>query len=249
MFAGIVTGGFVAAVLVISYCCVRGGIKQLFYGLRAYLLNGTYLQITPKYDLKEQLFSEACQLIPGVFCFMILTGIWLILKERRKLYQRSILAVLIIFYVYGIYKEVTVFAAAMIYHCFYEGVFAYFFLKDAREGKSGLVIITICSGLWYVVSSVLNIYGFGLRQYILTAACVMSLWMLYLMVKEIVPRVASFIGIALAVCFTVAEFKTVYGCMYRDEPIEQLTCKVEDGIWKGCYTTEERKDEIFFWNA
>lgn len=51
-------------------------------------------------------------------------------------------------------------------------------------------------------------------------------------------------GIYLSVLLSVAGLFQVYTYIYRDEPVAQLTERIESGIYKGLYTTAQRKEFV-----
>lgn len=48
-------------------------------------------------------------------------------------------------------------------------------------------------------------------------------------------------GIVLSALLTLSSLLNLYCCIYRDHPVRELTARVEYGIYRGLYTTPERK--------
>lgn len=48
-------------------------------------------------------------------------------------------------------------------------------------------------------------------------------------------------GMVLSVLLTLSSLLHMYCCIYRDQPVRELTARVEHGIYRGLYTTPERK--------
>lgn len=249
--SGFVTGNILMAVATISYCSVKGnGIYSIYSGLKCFLLDGAYQNIIPHYNFVDALFQQFIAYKNMWICLMVLGFLKIIFliipvsDKKQSFYQNSAI-IMLVFFGMGIcqsfkYGDLNY----LIYGTFFCGIFLYLFL--GREQKyEGIAIVIFINVLWYYLASLGNIYGFYGRQYILMLSTTISLWGGYLLCKDhsVQIRVGVYC-VAIACCIMVVYSN--YNNVYRDEEISNLDTKVEEGVWKGCYTTEEQKDAIGF---
>lgn len=102
--------------------------------------------------------------------------------------------------------------------------------------------VSIAYFITYVFSSWTNIYGFGSREYWLMIPTCMTAIAVCMNIKKIVVQQTA---LALVISFLVlCKMKDTYEYVYRDAQIEELNTKINRGIWRGLYTTEERAEEV-----
>lgn len=249
--SGFVIGNILMAIITISYCSVKGnGIYSIYYGLKCFLLDGAYQNIIPRYDFVDALLEQfiayknmwICLSVLGVLKIFFL---FVPVSAKKQSFQKSTAITILVFFLWGICQG---FEHGnlnyLIYGTFFCGIFLYLFL--GREQKyEGIAIVIFINVLWYYLASLGNIYGFYGRQYILMLSTVVSLWGVYLLYKDrSVQRRIGVYCMAIACCIMV--IGSNYSNVYRDEEIIELDSKVEEGVWKGCYTTQEQKDGIDF---
>ena len=167
------------------------------------------------------------------------------ISDKKEIFLRISEAIILVCFLWGICKGFRYSNLNyLVYETFFCGVFLYLFL--GREQKyEGIATIIFINVLWYYLASLGNIYGFYGRQYILMLSTVASLWGVYLLCKE--RSVQIRVGVyCLAIACCIMVICSNYNNVYRDEEMINLDSKVEEGVWKGCYTTKERKDAITF---
>lgn len=249
--SGFVIGNALMAIITISYCSIKGnGIYSIFYGLKCFLIDGAYQNITPHYNFIDALSQQfiayknmwICLAVLGVIKILFL---FVPVSAPKQSFQKSTAITILVFFLWGIcqgFEHGNLYY--LIYGTFFCGIFLYLFLGKQQQYE-GVAIIILINVLWYYMASLGNIYGFYGRQYILMLSTVVSLWGVYLLCKD--RRVQIRIGVycmAIACCILV--ICSNYSNVYRDEEINKLDSKVEEGVWKGCYTTKEQKEGIDF---
>ncbi len=248
---GFVIGNILMAILTISYCAIKGnGIYSIYYGLKCFLMDGAYQNITPHYNFVDALLEQFIAYKNMWLCLILLGGIKLFSKfipffDKQQIFYQISGVIVSACFLGGIYEGFRYGSLTyLVYGTFFCGIFLYLFL--GREQKyEGIAIVIFINVLWYYLASLGNIYGFYGRQYILMLSTVASLWGGYLLCRD--KRVQIRVGVycmAIACCIMV--ICSNYSNVYRDEEISNLDSKVEEGVWKGCYTTKEQKEGIDF---
>lgn len=254
-----ITGLAGIAVIVVAYCAIfGGGIGGIINGLKCTLADGTYWKIEKKFILKDSIKNQIYSFSGMMKCFILLVINWLFLR-KKKVYKGMTLFILSVFFIYGLYCGIAdkTFLARMVYYCSFEGVFSFIFL-----GKGGkrweIFLISAMNFIMYFVSSVTNVWGFAGRQYLLIISGMLSLFSLYYGIKDIISdplsdniagklKHVAVLPIVICVIMVITIINFNFTFVYRDADISQLTEKVESGIWKGIYTTPERKTEVAFY--
>lgn len=267
LFLGIVLGGFLSAILVIGWCCFRGGFSAFLYGMRAWLLDDYYFKIQPRHTFEEDIRFLFRYMVPAYLFFAIVFIFRLLFSKNNKAFSFS-LAVLISLFLAFAWKYYPGYSSGLpvgfIRFTWFQS-FCFFFFKKKEQNKIYLLAANILFVSVYLFSSFANVYGFGIgRDYWLIVPMVLTcLSLLELAPWEflsgfcfILPSKSReercvFFQTLVYRCFSILmilvfilQYKSAVKYVYRDEALPELTAKVESGIWKSCYTTRERAGSI-----
>lgn len=233
-------GGIIVIIVLVLFCCIRGGgIGNLIYGLNMYLKNGAYFKIPPQISFMGKLFQLFKSLRSLGYCLVCLFVIRFVFCKKTELYESIVKLLLAGFLIYGLHS------GNLINNSWFEAPLAYVFLR--KKDKKLLIIseIVILYVLSYWGASLTNIYGATGRNYWLFVPMICSYLALYdvirwsLLMKQIVFYFSMIV-------VTLFWYRLACSNVYRDEPIKNLDRQIETGIWKGCYTTQDRAEEVIW---
>lgn len=262
---GILLGVAISAALVIGWCCIRGGISGFLYGMKVWLVDNYYFKLESRHSFAGDLRYLLPFLRPAYVFFLAVLGLRLLFLKKEKAFSFLLVALILLFLLYGalnpgfrngIPKEFYRFA-------WFES-FGLIFCRRIDRCRFFVMLTTALNAVVYLFSSFTNIYGFSGREYWLVVPVSMSCLSLLLLVpwdaaaevnllfpsrtsEERRALFRSFVHgcfVLLIVLVFLLQLRASFLYSYRDAPVDQLTVKVESGIWKSCYTTEERAGDV-----
>lgn len=238
---GYIGGGCLTALLVIIVCSVKGGgISQLLQGLEYLLKDGGY------FKLSSQLTAKQCWkylyefLEPFLVGTVLTVGCFLILRKHEQLYRNFFSVIVILFGGIGLIKGFSDYKFFISYTWFW-GLLIFFSLPKERRKQFNIQFLFDVMILYiamYIFSCMTNHYKVIGREYFLFIPCVLTYIMLYQVMDWYKVKEAIFCILSIgAMCVMI---NNSYGYIYRDDIVENLDTRVQQGIWKGCYTTKAR---------
>ena len=267
LFLGIVLGGFLSAVLVVGWCCLRGGFSAFVFGMRAWLTDCYYFKIEPLHTLGEDIRYLVRYMVPAYLFFAVVAVLRLLFSKNDRAFSFST-AVLIVCFLAGAWKYYPGYSQGFpvgFFRFSWFQPFCFLFFREKDRNRIYLLVAAALFVLVYLFSSFANIYGFGnSREYWLIVPMVLSClsllnlapWEfvsesgLFLPSKTQEERCAFFRALVYR-CFSILmilvfllQYKSAVRYIYMDEALPELTVKVESGIWKSCYTTREKAESI-----
>lgn len=244
---GYIGGGCLLAILVIGYCFLKSGVNGFINGMDCLLHDVAYFKIESYASLKSNLLYLIRFLVPCFCClfFFTLCKLGMCKKNLHQQLETALKYISIAFLLIGLVNGFGDFKLLTSW-CWFETPLLYFFSLDKNRHK--LLFPTIVVFFYfsvYIFSSFANIYGFGVREYWLYIPSItsfLSIFILYIC-ESYCKKTYTFLYTGVLI-FTLIMIKHSYTFVYRDEPVGSLTYQVESGIWKGCYTTEQRAQEV-----
>lgn len=246
-----IIGNTIAAVSVIGWCCVQGSILGFLNGIKVFLTEQAYFQIEKHHALGEDVayvFDYCKPLLGALILLAALRGLKKKFFSQKRLYMYDTVIVCAVCILTGIIKGLYFGSYAyLIRFGWFEAILMALFTEGIVEDKKKEVIRRLAwiSGLYfgvYILTSATNVYGFGGREYWLIIPTVLGCLSWYFALDDKLPIFVAVFFINLLLGFLLV--KQSYGYVYRDQPIANLTEKIDDGIWKGCYTTPERAKNV-----
>ena len=245
---GIFVGVLIMAIIVIGYACACGGAKNFVNASYFFCRDFGYFKIKPEVSLSDNLTYLAKFIAPFLLCIFLCMICQLIYQKIKKtsIYKYTVLGILCVFLVYGLFCGYTNYTL-LIKYSWFEAVIGSLFLENSvpKEKKCmNFKMVFICATYFsgYLVSSFLNVYGFGAREYWLLVPTVISYYFLYSQIKKyFVSRIIFDLGI---VSLSFVLMCQAFNYVYRDDAMSQLNTRIENGVWKGLYTTELRAESI-----
>ena len=238
---GVLLGVGLTALLVIGWCCLRGGAERLIYGLFVNVSDLGYFQKgAAKVEKSSTLFMLwRYSIIPLQFVALAV-ALRLLLRRREKLLRIALTVLALVFMIYGL-RTGWRWQRLMILNCWFEFLILPLF---PGEGKKRLALygIALLYVLLFVISSLGNIYGVEGREYWLIVPCILSC----LTFMIVIPNrfVGRSVFTALIACFFLIQCRYSWNQIYRDAPVSEHTATISSGIWKGCKTTEDRARDV-----
>lgn len=249
LLLGFMAGGLAAAVIVVGWVCIRGGVGKFIYGFYALIKDLTYFKIQSRHGLKADIEYLAKYMRPAFIYF----GIVLLLRIPvipKATASRLIRLAAWAFLLYGLGRtlyEVARYDVSfkdiqrLVKYSWFES-FGLALMPEKENREPQFFFAAILYVLVYLFSSYSNVYGFGSREYWLIMPAAISYISAYRMVSYCICfRITLLAGLAM---FFLVQRLLSYNYVYRDSPIKTLTTKVDAGIWKGCYTTESRAKDV-----
>lgn len=236
-------GNAIMTIIVVGWCCIVGGTGDLIAGMQALIGDMAYFKITGhrNYENDWEYINELC--IPVIY-FTFLT---LIFKMVKSQYCKIVLYGMLILSIACGGHELLSSGICM------ESVKWFWFVpidvallgdispQYARIVK-GFAITTVWYIIVYLFSSAGNILGFGSREYWLMVPCILGVLSLYYAIEhKLLAYIGAFVGI---IVIGIGLIRSNYNFVYRDQEFPELNTVVESGIWKGCYTTPSRAENI-----
>lgn len=241
---GFICGGIVAAILVVGWCCFRVGVFKFINGLQYWFVDCPYFKLESDPFSSENFLELFSFLKIFILCIVFAYIMRRILKQDEvyESFLYILLTVLLILgYVQCLYTNDF---KVLTYWGWFEPIVLYMFLPNSlqrRRMRLFSFIIVLYSSV-FLFSSFGNIYGFGSREYWLYIPLIFSIAIIFSRdMKSVRTKIFFRISIIL---IAIMMIQLSYGYVYRDEQISDLTVKVESGIWKGLYTTENRALDV-----
>lgn len=237
---GYICGGSISAVLVIGWCCFRGGIHEFIRGLGYWLNDCAYFQIEIDF-FSDRNIADFFSYFKMFICCIVLAFILRFLVKENEKYEKLLYILLSFFLICGFVKcYYTRSVLTLIYWGWFEPIVLYLFspspMLKKRIKPYVFIIILYCSVLLF--SSFGNIYGFIGREYWLYIPLIISIMLLLgHNIENILTKFLVRFGILVLALLMI---RSSYASVFDDEPISNLTERIESGIWKGLYTTKER---------
>ncbi|WP_026520218.1 hypothetical protein [Butyrivibrio sp. FCS006] len=261
-FWGFIIGGVIATVLVILFCCIKGGINNFLLGLKYFFRDQSYYDVidTRGVNPVENTILLLKYLWPAVIAVGGVAAISIFLKQQKLLANRIIMWI-----------SCGAFICSLGFLIKYSGTG----LSMIRTTKYGWYIVLLLRFLdysdvkikrniqfisYYVISMLLihilqgytTAYGFmgGGRSWwnfnsFLLGGCCIYLCFLDVYRTDDFKRNSCYWGIVISAFFvSIMMMRGANMYAFRDMSVPQLTCKVNSGVWKGCYTTEQRAKMI-----
>lgn len=240
-------GTIAAAVAVVGWCCLKGGIKDFIKGLWIWLNDSAYFKVVAKHTLANDLTYLAS------FCKPFLLSLLISFLFRKFFYKytKMIYCYLAVLFLWGLKSAFMIPSGynsikALVKYLWFIPFVVLLAVKMNSFQKKIVINICIFNVIYFVIylfASFSNIYGFIAREYWLYIPSVFSMVLLLHMVKDNigVAYLGWYAGILLMGFLTV---KIAYEDVYRDVSIDCQNAVVSSGIWKGCYTTAERAQAV-----
>ena len=252
MFTGFIVGCGIMTVAVVGYCCILGGgVEELVEGLIFMFSDMGYFKIEGVPFL-DKVIALRGFLKPFAACMTAAFGLKLIFFKKQDLYRYILVVLLYSFAFYGICKGWSGYPsgyARMISWCWFETIILSIFYPEDKHKKyiHALSLTVIVYFLVYVFVSFTNISGFGSRAFWLFVPSVLTYIGLYIVCRGNRFRPCCYETLLTISMLTLGAcmIKTSYGYVFDDEAVQMLDARVDSGIWKGLYTTEEKRNYIY----
>lgn len=246
-FYGYAFGGGITAIFVISNCCIQSGFKEFGRSLGFWLNDSAYFKVGKLVSAQSMIKELLCFLFPFLLSLIVLYIIRKLVREI-KIYEKIVYFYLIGCVCYGIIhyvfnKDLNV----MLYWCWFETLLLTLFLpqRDSRKQLKNFSIVILAYVVTFLFSSFGNIYGFSGRGYWLLIPVIVT-FVSFIWGEEKTERNVFYYKCIKAgvYIFSLILIVETFSHVYQEKPIKELTYRVESGIWKGMYTTEEKAKEI-----
>lgn len=269
-FLQLIMGNILAATVIIGWCCIRSGISDFISGLQVLFTKVAYFRIESMHTVSDDAAYMIEYLEPLKVVF-ILCVIAFVIYKIGIISFRHYKWLIVLINVFCLLEGGTrSFQERNYEHIIRFGwfgsiVIAFFLVLIVGNGtantggdqtKSEKEEALFCSKIItsfayiavlyfgvYLFTSATNVYGFGDREYWLIIPLLLGIMAL----GFVMQRGARVIGFACSVGMLLCSVLLInqnYGFVYRDSPLAELTERVDYGIWKGCYTTPERADNV-----
>ena len=257
------TGVLIVAVLACGYLIIKGdGIVSFINGIETILFLNPYFSLktntatTIFNDLKKIWFVITPQIELGGMILMIEGGYLYLcckyMRERIKDYFTAfaIWPAYILYLIFSGYKYKGDIKEAFIVLCVPVLLLLGFIFKTNKKEKkfckSLVYFIVINEIYWLIIAGLSTRDGIYGRVFALTGSVFVFMIISYYSLDSLNIRsgVKSSLLIGTAIIITMSSFVALYSYVYRDAPIFQLNSKVDNGIYKGLYTTEQRKNGV-----
>lgn len=241
---GYILGGTLFAVGFICYVFLAAGVRQFINGMYILLNDFGYFQITKKYTLEGVVATYWVLLKPCLVYFLVLIGIFLCCRKNNNLRESISTGFILLLEIYGLYAGRDVGSYTMAgYFIHVIPLIMCFFPEKRREMKwqlSAIVVGVYVSAFLFVIHN--NVFGTTGRQYWFYVPIVMTILMTASLINQ--EMFKSFYVVGMSAVLFALFLRFNYINIYRDAPFLELTTRIERGIWKGCYTTEERASDV-----
>lgn len=239
-----ILSGTITACIFFLWLFSRGSMELLNSGLKGMFssphetgkggMNALFL-IKTFYEPIRTYFTAVSEKLPGFYIVFFII-IVLMVKNKKKFWNSFLL---LAFLVVNTYISINSIGHLIV------GDFAAFIIfigfSDKRVWKKYLIF-------WVVVISFILTYCFTSDNCDIFTAFGAAGQMVFFLIgiilsdREIVPHKG--VAILIMMILSVSAMLYVYTYVYRDEPVKELSVRVEDGIYKGLYTTQGRKQFV-----
>lgn len=255
---GIILGGILAAFIVIIYCSIRGGFAYFIMGIQYFVRDQAYFDSATSHkvsfvDSTAYLFQY---MKPAMVALLIVLILRFLLRKRLDIFNK-----LTVTY-FGYVLLMAVFHLSKYNGSTYElemaTKYGWFIpllsllLDSNSETKKKFeysAYITLSYVAVYIFQGYTSNYGFNSRSYWNLIPLILSVYVLFTCISEEFGTirfayVKLFAESAICLCIALFVVRGAYRYVYRDMPCQHLDTMVEEGIWKGCYTTSERASTV-----
>ena len=119
LLRGLLLGVGFSALLVVGWCCLRGGAERLLYGLYAMIEDYDYFKYERKVSLGDTLYMIWRYSIPAIRFTALAVGARLLLRRREQLLRTVLWTLALGFMLYGLYTGLR-WIRLMILNCWFE---------------------------------------------------------------------------------------------------------------------------------
>lgn len=123
----------------------------------------------------------------------------------------------------------------------------FLYYSDKIELRKTIVVtstVTLLYFVTYLFASWTSNYGFGEREFWLSIPTCMTVYSICVLIGADNPYIGRIVLIIGLLCIAFISIKKAFSYVYRDDSMDQLNYRVESGIWKGLYTTEQRSKDV-----
>ena len=249
--AGILTGWFLTWFIIICTIGVKYGFESFFLWVKMYLNQGYFL-IGNLWNFRRSVKGIKLLFKYAVKMFILLGVIKLL--TRKKIFESfliiSVLSLITIGIVFSIRKNDHYEIILSRFSWFLPILYGLYTTKKNFYNKPIMIIYLAYLSVYFSVSYT-TASGFGPgKAYWLFAPILLTIIMLYnyciINLKDKLNSYSFYIIIKcwiICIILLLGAFKiwAQYSYVYRDDNILLLSNRVDKGIWKGLYTTEQRK--------
>lgn len=251
---GTVFGVIIAAFIVIAYCSIRGGFANFIMGIQYFVRDQAYYDpvTSQKVSFEDSTAYLFRYMKPAIASLLIVLILRFFLRKNLDIFNKLITTY------FGYVLLMTVFHLSK-----YDGTgvglematkngwfipLLSLLLDSNSEVKKKFeysAYITMSYVAVYIFQGYTSNYGFYSRCYWNLIPLILSVYVLFTCIDEMfgtikVTRVKVFAESVICLCIILFVVRGAYRYVYRDMPCQLLDTMVEEGIWKGCYTTPER---------
>lgn len=253
---GYITGGVLAAILVVGFCCIRGGTRNFIVGIQYFFRDLSYYDGLKAHAVPflESTLYVWIYMKPAIAVFTLLTIASLLLKSKKDIFNRLVLLILVVLIAGSVYNltKYTGQAVSMAHTAKYAWFIpiAAMFFRGSERAKSRLKLLSCLSLInvsIFLLQGYVSSYGFVSRSSWNFLSLVLGVYSAYICFKEIFPKSDIVPHAAVILTGVVISFFVICGSyqdVYRDMPCAELTMKIEEGLWKGCFTTPTRAEQV-----
>ncbi len=258
-FGQYVLGGLCVAVIIVLRLIIQGGMGELCQGIYNTITAGCYLQIERvSWESNAHiLMVYATSLFKFILLSLIVQCIVLFVYKVTRLSHSGevvrktewftiALYTLIVLFNYFLYANLADFLTMIVPATWFLPLFLLIVQRDDFVKKI-LIYIYIPYIVYYIGVSMTSWTGTSSREYILFPLLIVNYILLQYSIpclfkkrKYVTSCIVGLCAIMTIISIVIFNFSVVY----RDEKISQLNTRIEAGIYKGLYTTEENAEEI-----
>lgn len=254
---GFIIGEMISALLVVGFCCIKGGIDGFVIGIQYFFKDLSYYdglktKGVPFLTTTQYVFEY---MIPFLVVIIVVIGASIILRNNDKLFNYLLIIVMIIMMAFALsklpnYTGVVYGLSNSTRFGWFIPILAAFFRCEEKMRIELRYLRLICIAYVgvYLLQGYTVMYGINSRCYWNYIPMVLGIASLYTCLKSIFKRInIYFLKGASALAGVVIAFFVVRGSyMYAfDELVcSKLNVEVDEGVWKGCYTTQQRADTV-----
>jgi len=256
---GFILGGTADAVAVVGFCCLRGGINGFIVGIQYFFRdNGYYETLEARGQPLTDIASEMMTfLYPAIIALALASIIALVLKKKRIIRNCIILLICIGFLAAAINelsfysgKAIKISDAMQYTWCI---PLLCIFVWCSHETKRKIVIVSLFNLIMMsidIFQGFTTISGIADRSYWNVYSILFGIYCILICIEEMLSEkkymqyAFRLSAAAAGVLCAVFLIRGAYMYVFRDMPVENLTTRIEQGVWKGCYTTANRSGTI-----
>lgn len=247
---GYIIGGIIMTIIVLGYCCIAGGsVARFANGLLLMLDNLGYFKITGV-SFEDKLKALGYVLKPFLYCAIGASALKIFFAKNIKVYKAALTVLVLAFLLIGLIKGREGYPYGferLNSWCWFESVILAMYYPRINNDKERIMsLVAVTYFVVYLFVGFTNISGFTPRSFWLYVAVICSFTYFYVICKDCFSHkiFAETVFVASVVMLGVIMVFTSYGYVFDDAAVGELKYKVDSGIWKGIYTTEEKKNTV-----